>query len=226
MDKNKIGFLFDLDGVLIDSEREYSRIWAQVNQEFPTGVQSLEEKIKGCTLDKILDDHYPDERVRSEVIARLYELESKMRYTYLLGSESFLRELKQEELATAMVTSSNDVKMKHLDEELPELRSFFDVIITADLITHSKPDPEGYLLAASLLHKDIKNCVVFEDSLQGVKAGRASGAYVVGISGTLPAEILAPFADSVVENLSEIKLHTLIRNISLKSKRSNYYANE
>ena len=116
--------------------------------------------------------------------------------------------------------------MKHLDEELPELRSFFDIIVTADQITRSKPDPEGYLLAASLLHKDIKNCVVFEDSLQGVKAGRASGAYVVGISGTLPAEVLSPFADIVVENLSKVNLQSLIEHITHHSnKRSATDAN-
>ena len=53
----KYGFLFDLDGVLIDSEGEYSKIWAQVNREYPSGIDNLEEVIKGCTLDKILADH-------------------------------------------------------------------------------------------------------------------------------------------------------------------------
>lgn len=226
MNYTQFGFLFDLDGVLIDSEREYSKIWATVNMEFPTGVPSLEEKIKGCTLDKILDDHYPDTSIRTKVIERLYELEAKMKYTYLPGAEAMLKELKRNDIATAMVTSSNDVKMKHLDEELPELRNFFNTIITADQISRSKPDPEGYLLAALKLNKEIKNCVVFEDSLQGVKAGRAAGAYVVGISGTLSPEVLSPYSDIVIDNLSEVTIPTILRNITLHSERLKSNANK
>lgn len=225
MDYNKFGFLFDLDGVLIDSEREYSKIWATVNAEYPTGVASLEEKIKGCTLDKILADHYPDQEVRVKVVERLYELEAKMKYEYLPGAEELLKELQRKNIARALVTSSNDVKMKHLDEELPDLRSFFNVIITADLISRSKPDPEGYLLAAEKLQRDINYCVVFEDSLQGVKAGRAAGAYVVGIAGTLKPEILAPFADIVVDNLSEVDFSSLLDAIEAHAEKSDSHAN-
>lgn len=67
-DITNAGFLFDLDGVLIDSEKEYSKIWSQVNCEYPSGTPSLEKIIKGCTLDKILDDHYPDSEIRVKVV--------------------------------------------------------------------------------------------------------------------------------------------------------------
>ena len=69
---NKAGFLFDLDGVLIDSEREYSRIWAQVNKEYPSGTESLDKVLKGCTFDKILNDHDPDQATRALDVKRLY----------------------------------------------------------------------------------------------------------------------------------------------------------
>lgn len=211
--QNKIGFLFDLDGVLIDSENEYSKIWRQVNIEYPTGVTSLESVIKGCTLDKILDDHYPEPTIREKVVTRLYELERKMKYEYLPGAFELLSSLKENNIPTALVTSSNDVKMAHLDEELPDIRSYFNFIVTADLITKSKPDPEGYLLGASHLECDPKHCVVFEDSLQGVKAGRNSGAYVVGVAGTLSRDIIAPFSDLVVDSLAEINLSELLSTL-------------
>ncbi len=213
MDNNNIGFLFDLDGVLIDSEREYSKIWAKVNEEYPSDTKSLEVVIKGCTLDKILDDHYPDPKIREKVVARLYELEILMKYNYLPGAEKLLREIEASPYKMALVTSSNDVKMAHLKEELPELMGMFDFVVTADLITKSKPDPEGYLLGASKIGCDAKRCVVFEDSLQGVKAGQNSGAYVVGVAGTLPAEILAPYADIVIDSLEEISLDKLVDTI-------------
>lgn len=209
-----VGFLFDLDGVLIDSEREYSRIWARVNEEYPSGTKSLEQVIKGCTLDKILDDHYPDLEIREKVVKRLYELEAKMKYEYLPGARELLNGIKEAGLPMVLVTSSNDVKMAHLDEEIPELRSMFDFIVTADLISHSKPHPEGYLLGASKIGRDISRCVVFEDSLQGVKAGRNSGAYVVGVAGTLPRDVIAPYSDIVVDSLEEINLTDLVAILS------------
>lgn len=211
---SKAGFLFDLDGVLIDSEREYSKIWARVNEEYPSGTRSLEQVIKGCTLDKILNDHYPDPVVREKVVARLYELEKLMKYAYLPGAERLLKSIKSMGLPMALVTSSNDVKMAHLDEELPELRGMFDFIVTADMISKSKPDPEGYLLGSQKIGRDISNCVVFEDSLQGVKAGRNSGAYVVGVAGTLDRGIIAPFSDVVVDTLEEIDTAQLAELLS------------
>lgn len=210
------GFLFDLDGVLIDSEKEYSKIWSTINKEYPTGVESLEKIIKGCTLDKILNDHYPNPETREKVICRLYELESKMKYEYLPGAREFLKGLIERNKRIALVTSSNDDKMLHLKDEIPELMPMFDFIVTADLISRSKPDPEGYLLGALKIERDIKNCVVFEDSLQGVMAGRNSGAYVIGIAGTLPKEILSPYSDLVVENLSEINIDDLIHTLSIR----------
>lgn len=207
---DKIGFLFDLDGVLIDSEREYSRIWSVINRDYPTGVEALEEKIKGCTLEKILSEYYPDPELSIKVSRLLHELEDEMHYNYLPGAREFLEKLDDKKMKKALVTSSDNKKMKHLREELPELMDYFDFIVTADYVTESKPSPQGYLLAAEKLGKNPINCVVFEDSLQGVKAGRNAGSFVAGIKGTLTAEILEPYSDIVVGGLSEINLENLI----------------
>lgn len=208
-----VGFLFDLDGVLIDSETQYSKIWAQINQEFPTGVENLEIIIKGTTLPKILNDYYPDDDIKLKVSHRLHELESQMKYDYLPGAYDFLNELKHRELPRALVTSSDNKKMEHLWEERPELKGYFDFIITADLIKTSKPSPEGYLLGASKLNIPPGNCVVFEDSLQGVMAGKNAGAFVVGVCGTLPAAKLKPYADILINSFEELDLDNLIQNL-------------
>ena len=208
-----IGFLFDLDGVLIDSENEYSRIWAQINREFPSGIDNLEQVIKGCTLSKILNDNYDSDEIRAKVAKRLHELENQMKYEYLPYAREFLVELKKRGIACALVTSSDNEKMDHLKEEINEIFDFFDFIVTGDLVKTSKPSPEGYLLAASKLNKDPRNCVVFEDYLQGVMAGENSKSYVVGVAGTLPAEKLEPHADIVINNFSELELDNLIQNL-------------
>lgn len=210
MNSENTAFLFDLDGVLIDSEGQYTEIWKTVNREYPTGIPSLETAIKGCTLDKILADHYPDPAIQKKVVDRLYELESQMPYPYLPGATALLAGLKDRAIPFALVTSSNNVKMAHLREERPELLPLFDFVVTADLITRSKPDPEGYLLAACKLNRDIENCIVFEDSLQGVMAGRNSGAFTVGVAGTLPRNTIAPYCDLVVDSLEEIDIDRLL----------------
>lgn len=217
MKKHIYGFLFDLDGVLIDSETEYTKIWSLINEEFPTGVPSFEYVIKGSTLERILDKYYPDNDIKEKVVARLYELEAKMSYSFLPGARQLLEKLKARNYPAAMVTSSNDDKMRHLYQEIPDIGNYFNSIVTADLITKSKPDPEGYLLGANLIGVDIKDCAVFEDSLQGVKAGRESGAFVVGITGTLGNDVIAPWCDILVRDLSEISLDNLI---SLMEKRN------
>lgn len=212
MDKPAInaGFLFDLDGVLIDSETAYSEIWTRIEREYPTGIEDFARKIKGTTLEKILSDNYPDASTRAKVEARLYELEGQMKYTPLPGAVELLSTLKGRGIPAVIVTSSNDKKMQHLWSDLPDFRQYFRKIVDGDMVTHSKPDPEGYLLGASLIDRKPEHCVVFEDSLQGVKAGHNSGAYVVGVAGTLPAETIAPYCDMVVDTLEDFDVEGLV----------------
>ena len=211
-----MGFLFDLDGVLIDSEREYTRIWHELNRRFVSGYDDLEFRIKGMTLDNIISTYFPAPEMKKLIPEALYALENKMRYEWLPGARELLETLQSRGLPTALVTSSNEIKMKHLREEIPYAEGFFTRIVTGDLVKHSKPDPEGYLLAASLIGAKPSRCVVFEDSLQGVKAGRASGAFVVGVAGTLPASAIAPFSDMVVDSLAEVDLDSLIAILEIR----------
>ena len=201
---DNIGFLFDLDGVLIDSEREYSRIWGTINEEFPTGVENFEMVIKGRTLTEILTRFFPDKSKHLQIVAHLNEMERCMRYRMLPGAMEMLRELEEMGIPRVMVTSSNDMKMAHLREEQPELEGMFTDIVTADRISRSKPDPEGYLLGARLCGASPERCVVFEDSAQGVMAGRNAGAYVVGLTTTLPALRLRPYSDRIVGDLLDV----------------------
>lgn len=206
----EVGFLFDLDGVLIDSETEYTRIWSEINDAFPTGIDVFAIKIKGMTLPEILHEYFPDTDVQHKVVDMLNSMEQRMRYRMLPGADELLGELNRRGMGCVMVTSSNNLKMLHLREEQPTLESKFRDIVTADRITHSKPDPEGYLLGASILGLPAQQCVVFEDSAQGVKAGHASGAYTVGLTTTLPATRLESYCDRIVGDLSEIDLDELI----------------
>lgn len=75
------GFLFDLDGVVIDSETQYSQIWHHIDTCFPTGVDDFEHVIKGMTLDNILNTYFRPQDFDS-VTRILYDEERKMRYRF------------------------------------------------------------------------------------------------------------------------------------------------
>lgn len=207
-EKNDIGCLFDLDGVLVDSERIYSKIWEAIECQWPTGIENFTYKIKGTTLEDILEKYFPEE-VREDVTNELLRLEAMMIYEPLPGAIDFLDTLKQKGIPIALVTSSNGHKMAHLWNDMPGFKEKFNVVITGDEVKCSKPDPEGYLAAARAIGIDPKRCAVFEDSLQGVKAGKAAGAFVIGIAGTLKASDIAPFSDIVVNAVADINVDKL-----------------
>lgn len=210
MRNNKnIACLFDLDGVLVDSERLYTKIWEAIEKKWPTGIDNFAYKIKGTTLDDILNRYFPDPEIRNMVTKELYRLEGLMVYGPKAGAMELLDTLRERGIAKALVTSSNNLKMEHLWKDMPELKEEFETIITGDEVHNSKPDPEGYLTAASHVEVEPYRCAVFEDSLQGVKAGKAAGAYVIGVSGTLKAEDIAPYCDMVVDTLEGLDVDML-----------------
>lgn len=199
---NDTGILFDLDGVLVDSEGEYTHIWDTIDAEFPTGVENFSTVIKGGNLTHILDKYFPDADTQRKVVERLYALEEKMTYQYTEGARALLEFLHANGYRTALYTSSNADKMRHLYRDIPEMESWFDTIVLGNMVSKSKPHPEGYILAAERLGIPAERCVVVEDSRQGMQAGRSAGAFVVGVPGTLSPETVQEMADLTVSALS------------------------
>lgn len=200
----KIAALFDLDGVLIDSESIYTVFWNRMNELFPTGIDNFPYVIKGTTLPQILDRYFPDPEVQAELRVYLKKQEAEMVYRIFPGVERFLRALKEKGIPTAIVTSSNDAKMKVLFDSLPGFRDYFDVVVTDTDVTRSKPDPQGYMLAAERLGVPSEHCVVFEDSRAGLEAGRRAGGKVVAVATTLTHEDIAGCSDIVIDSFEEL----------------------
>lgn len=102
----------------------------------------------------------------------------------------------------------NAVYRKH-----PEFHSLFDAILTSEDFSASKPDPDCYLKAAERFHLSPEECIVFEDSFNGLKSGRAAGMLVVGLATTNSAEQIAPFSDVVISDyigLDFEKFHEIV----------------
>ena len=195
--------LFDLDGVLVDTEGIYTEFWADMDARYPTGVEDFAHVIKGSTLESILSTYFPSADTQEAIVALLAKHEREMRYRLFPGVARLLGRLREAGMGIAIVTSSNRQKMDNLFAQLPELAKAVDIVITDGDVSHSKPHPEGYLLAAERLGVPASQCYVFEDSLNGLRAGRAAGATVVGVATTNSADVIAPLCDIVLTNTAD-----------------------
>ena len=95
-------------------------------------------------------------------------------------------------------------KMECVYKAHPDFNDMFDAVLTSDDFTQSKPHPQCFLIAAKRLNAEPQDCVVFEDSFNGLKAGMAAGMTVVGLATTNPAQQIAPLCDIVVEDFSQL----------------------
>ena len=162
--------LFDLDGVIFDTEPQYTRFWGSEFRRYYPDRPGLENAIKGQTLTQIYDKWFsgPLEAERA-------------------GTVAFIRVLREMGIRTAVVTSSNQPKMSNVFRTHPEFTALFDRIVTAEDITRSKPAPDCYLKAAELLGADPADCIAFEDSFNGLRSALAAGTTVVALTTAHPA---------------------------------------
>lgn len=203
MDTQFKAALFDLDGVLIDSEGLYTEFWDNIGKTFHLPSASFAHDIKGCTLRDILERYFPDQETQTHLTQLIHDYEQTMVYQTFPKVTDAIASLKNHGVKCAIVTSSDATKMAYLFNQLGDFRNYFDVVINGSMVTNSKPHPECYLKAAAALGENICDCVVFEDSFQGIESGKRAGAYVVGIATTNPHKSLVGLADEVVDSIAD-----------------------
>lgn len=210
--------LFDLDGVVFDTEPQYTVFWGSQCRLYHPERPGLEHEIKGSTLQQIYDKWWSGEleKERDIVTRRLNDFEAHMDYSYIAGFEAFVRDLRQHGVKTAVVTSSNMPKMESVFRARPEFKSLFDAILTSEDFAESKPSPDCYLKGAERFGVSPDECVVLEDSINGLKSGRAAGMYVVGLTTTNTKENIEALSNIQIKDYQDInyqKLNTLWQDI-------------
>lgn len=199
--------LFDLDGVVFDTEKQYTRFWASEARRYHPEVKDLEYLIKGQTLYEILSRFFGDVSDKHhEIISRLNDFERKMTFEYVNGFEDFVGSLRAMGLKIAIVTSSNNEKMAQIYRQIPEFKPKVDIVLTADDFEESKPNPQCYLKAASIFGVEPNRCLVFEDSFNGLKAGRAAGMTVIGLTTSNSADSISSLSDYVIPDFSGLQI--------------------
>lgn len=193
MDNTKcIAALFDFDGVVMDTETQYSLFWNKIGKQYFPQIEEFGRIIKGQTLVNIYAKYFAGmEKEQQDITTRLNLFEKDMAYEYIPGVVDFMKDLRAHGVKMAIVTSSNDLKMANVYKAHPELKELVDRILTAEMFTRSKPAPDCFLLGAEVFGTVPQNCVVFEDSFHGLEAGNAAGMAVVGLCTTNPKEAIA-----------------------------------
>ena len=197
-------FLFDLDGVIFDTEGQYTEFWNGIGRDW-LGDPDLAEKLKGETIAQSLLRCFPDDALKREQVRKLlYDFESQMKFEYVPGAYEFLKHLKDNGFSTAIVTSSNRDKMAQVYKSRPEVPEMVCKVLTGDDFPRSKPFPDCYLLGMKTFGAIPENTYIFEDSFNGLKSARGAGGHVIGLATTNPREAVAPYSDIVIDDFRGI----------------------
>jgi HAD superfamily hydrolase (TIGR01509 family) len=177
---------FDMDGLMVDSEPEWLQSEKEVTAAF--GYSWLEEDQVACLggpltkvgrymFDKCGQQQSPQFFTQTLIDTQVARMRGNT--PTMPGAVELVRELQSHGVKTALVSASPrnivDAVLDNLGHDL------FPFSISSDDVAETKPDPECYLKAASLSGSEISNCLVFEDSITGITAAKASGAYLIGV---------------------------------------------
>jgi len=206
--------LFDLDGVIVDTAVYHFQAWRRLANELGFDfTEHQNEQLKGISrmesLDLILNwgnvNLAEEQKIEWASRKNDWYLELVMQMTpneVLKGVPEFLKSLSASGIKIALGSASKNSRIILKKINMIE---YFDVIIDGNIITKSKPNPQVFILGAKATNCKPEDCVVFEDAVAGVQAGKAGGMKVIGVGN---AEILHE-ADFVIQGFEEMTLDRL-----------------
>ncbi|NOH24411.1 HAD family hydrolase [Vibrio europaeus] len=202
--------LFDMDGLIFDTESIYKLSW-----QYAAGEQNLDLSddfyqqfigVQDPECERILAEYFQDaldlsryKQVRDDHFHRL----RSNGIAFKPGFDQLFQDIKRRGLATAIVTSSHLAEVKYnfaTSDYLPQ----FDLVITAEDVERGKPYPDCYQMAYTRLGFKAKECLVLEDSNNGVKAALAADCPVVMVPDLLPPQTEIIDKITVVESLEQL----------------------
>ena len=211
-------FLFDLDGVIVETAGFHYQAWRQLANDLGFDIsEEFNEGLKGISRMESLDLILAHGNIELSEAKKLDLAKSKNDFYLTLvsqmtpndilpGVQDFFRQIKQTDIKIGLGSVSKNAKM--ILEKVGLLQEF-DAIIDGNKISRSKPDPEVFLNGAAELGFLPTECIVFEDAVAGVEAGKRAGMKVVGIG---KAEVLTK-AEIVLAGFEGIELNTLLENL-------------
>ena len=210
--------IFDMDGVLVDSNPFHIRKWIDLlnERQIPFDREELARVALGprnrTTIRHYFGDSLSETEVHqlSEVLEEKYRAAIRPHAKPLPGLEPLLKELREAGIPMAVASAGMRKNVEFIVDVLG-LRPFFRYLISGEEMPHSKPDPAIYLKAAAVLEVEPAKCAAFEDSFVGVEAVKRAGMKCVAIASTFPTEELRQktHADLIVKSFEGLHLKTL-----------------
>lgn len=202
--------LFDMDGVLIDTNAAVMQLWRRVGSLVGRELSDneLRADVLGCTPEHTVERLFctQPEAARRWLLEEIRAGEPTLTYQPLPGAARLVRALAAAGVPLALVTSASAGRAAAVLDAL-DVKECFKVMVTWGDVERGKPDPQSYLLAASRLGVCPAECVVFEDSVNGVRAAVAAGTICVGVGVPKAAgPLLTTGAAAVVTSLTQVTL--------------------
>lgn len=204
--------LFDMDGVLIDSEAVMLRAAMDALREF--GIETVpadfepfvgagEERYLGGPAEKYGFSYQPEYKARAYALyGACVRTDAKVPGDVL----STLQYLKKKGYRLAVGSSADRIKVEYNLAALELPADFFDELVTGSDVKRKKPFPDVYLYAAEALQVSPADCVVVEDALNGIRAAQNAGMHTIAITSTFPREQLEEVSpEEVIDHLGELK---------------------
>jgi len=213
---SRMGVIFDLDGVLVDSAWAHKQAWydlahkenLRMTDEFfhdTFGMQNYQiipmlvgQNVSAEEVDRMGD--WKEQRYRQLIADKLFLAD---------GVEPLLNDLRSKGFLVAIGSSAPRANLDLLLDRL-HARRYFDVCVTKEDVRESKPSPQTFLKAAEKLGLPPNRCVVVEDAIPGVEAGKSAGMSIVAVTTSRKREELAK-ADIIVDSLSELNAEDFLK---------------
>lgn len=210
MSRNKLGALFDWDGVVIDSSDQHERSWELLAKEIGKPLPANHFKRGFGMKNQFIIPRILGWTDNQQEIHQ-YSLRKEELYRGIIASEGItplpgvvnLLQLLQEHAVPCAVGSSTHRKNIETIFQAIGLRDCFQAVVTAEDVDQGKPDPEVFLKSAEKIGIEPHNCVVFEDALVGIEAGLAAGTRVIAVATTHDISELG-LASVAVDSLEDV----------------------
>lgn len=213
MSKNNIqAIIFDMDGVIIDSEALHIEAEKQTLKDHSIIIPDSEwQRFKGTTYEwmyQYIIDHFTDGSITAEKLVKhteyIYLKTAAKKLKLIPGAKEYLKIIKKTDKKVALTTSSKK-RLQTLAFDKFHLHPYFDVVVTGDNIKNGKPHPEPYLKTIEKLGIPGSHCVVIEDSKNGIISAKTAGCIVVGITTSFPKnDLLKAGADYTINTFAEL----------------------
>lgn len=205
--------IFDMDGVILDSERMVVKCWKKIADKY--GIEDIEEHCKAATglnvaatkvvFEKRYGANLPYDKLRAERRELFMKAFEDGEVALKEGAEELLNYLKCNNVKVALASSTSESTVRY-ELDLKGVLKYFDAVICGDMVKHSKPDPEIFLMACDAVDVKPEEAIGIEDSYNGVRALNKAGLHTIMVPDMIePDDEMKELTDVILPSLVDAK---------------------